>query len=270
MNQDISAFIMGTCDPQRLKWLKLSIDCLDSQSFPFSKKILVIDQFGGLTLPKQERDYFEQNGWNVLVYSEGGGRDGFGRAICMLKALEHVDTEFIFYNEDDILVRMPDHVDVNSVLSRTIADKSCGMLSMNIGGSTHDFPRKKFGDLLNIQKNIILQNNKYICFLREEECASDWFVEFPALFVRKDILTQTIENTYGNGGLEIHITKKYFKLGLQNKHFKASLCKNNVFDVIDFYKHSFNYEMFETAKLTKLMDKNQGDISFNLSKIPEI
>jgi hypothetical protein len=261
---------MGTCQPERLEWLKYSVSFLDAQSFPFSKKHLIIDQFSGLTFPADMRADFESSGWNIIPYSVGGGRDGFGRAICMIDALKKIDSDFIFYNEDDILARMPRIDDVLSILDRLDGERRCGMLSMNIGGSDHDFPNKKFGDLLEIQNNALLTSKDYVAFKRLEHCASRWFVEFPGLFARRDMLLSILEPTFGNGGLEIHMTEKYFRSGFDKKFFKVSICKPNVFEVVDFYKSQFNPEKFESAKMIRLLDRNQGDALFNLNDIPEI
>lgn len=261
---------MGTCQPERLEWLNQSINFLDSQKFEFNTKYLVIDQFSGFSLPDNLRADFERAGWAILLYSVGGGRDGFGRAQCMMDALTKVKSEFIFYNEDDILARMPKKDDVLAILNRIDNGRQCGMLSMNIGGSDHFFPKKKFGDLLEVENNILLDAPEYIIFRRLEKCASQWFVEFPGLFIRKDMLLSILEPEFGNGGLEIHMTNKYFKLGIDKAMFKASVCKKNIGEVINFYKTQYNLEKFESAKMIKLLDKNQGDVQFNLDEIPPV
>jgi hypothetical protein len=267
---NIDAFIMGTCQQDRLVWLDKSVGFLDSQHFPFTNKYLILDQFDGHVLNQDLEERFKLAGWTVLKYSIGGGRDGTGRAQCMIRALEQVASDVIFYNEDDILVRMPDFNDIQKLLTTTINTRECGMISLNIGGSDHDFPNKKFGDLDNIKDRVVLNNSKYLSFIRDEARASRWFVEFPGLFIQKSLLSNILKPSFGNGGIEIHLTEEYFRQQMHERYFKCSVCKTNIYSVIDFYRNNFNLEMFETAKLIRLLDSNQGDVNFLLDNIPMV
>jgi PleD family two-component response regulator len=98
---DITAFIMGTCRPQRLAWLEQTMDYLDSQNFPFVKKILAIDEFDGFTFPKRLDDKFADRGWIIIIDSHKS------RVKSMDHAFELIDSEYVFYNEEDVMATMP-------------------------------------------------------------------------------------------------------------------------------------------------------------------
>lgn len=257
----ISAMILGTAD--RLKWLEQSLDFMDHQGFPFQQKLVSIYAKTIETVPEWLKPKLELAGWTVVFTDQN-------RAQAMIDALTQIQTQWVFYNEDDVLVRLPQPEHVKQVLEGWIGDRCCGMLSMNLGGSDHDFPRQKFGDLLDVKQNLQVEFEKYLCFLRDETKRSKWFFEFPALFVRSEILRMVLRPEFGNGGLEIDLTKQYFDLRLDEDFYKASICKKNIYEVIEWYKTNFSMEKFETAKMIRLLDPNQGDAKFKLEDLGEL
>lgn len=259
----VDCLILGINELQRLEWLDQSLEFLDAQKFPFNKKVVSIYGHGHHQIPLSLRSKLESKNWIIMLTS-------LPRSETMINCLQNLDSDYIFYNEDDVLVRMPDPDIVNGLLNASCDGRDCGMLSLNYGGSDHDFPRGKFGDLLDIDRNILLKTDKYVAFRRDEAKKSAWFCELPAVFFRRAVLKAILLPNQGNGGLEIHMTDQYFAQGLDKQFFKVSLCRPNVFDVIEFYKHDFNMEMFETAKFMRILDSNQGDAKFDLSKIPEL
>ena len=58
---------MGISPPQRLAWLKQTIDHMDAQLFPFEKKIVSIDQIRGHGVPSVLVRYFENKGWGSFI-----------------------------------------------------------------------------------------------------------------------------------------------------------------------------------------------------------
>lgn len=260
----IDCMIMGTCDPKRLRWLEQSLEFMDAQHFPFKTKHLVIDQLDDRKFPKDLYDKLLNRGWKIHTFSFKS------RAICMARVCEQISSQVVFYNEDDVLVKLPSFDHVQRVFGKDLDGRHCGMLSMTLGGSNHDFPNQKFGDLKDIKKNVFFEFKEYLVFQRDEAKRSLWFVEFPGLFINTELLKEIVKDDFGNGGLEIHMTNRYFDLQKDRQFYKASLCKKNVYDVIKWYETNFSYEMLETAKWIRILDENQGNAKFDLEKLPEL
>lgn len=171
-NPEITALILGICPLERLQWLRRSVDYLDSQNFPFVKKILAIDEFNGHKFPLEMKDYFESKGWIVLVDSHKS------RVASMDHAFSLIDSEYVFYHEDDVLATLPNIIDLMIVFSTTVSKRKCGMISMTLGGTQFD-PYSDIGDLKKMNENTLIQNDKYRIFVRLESYANAWFFEFP-------------------------------------------------------------------------------------------
>jgi len=253
---------MGTTKPQRLAWLAESLKYLDNQDFPFHEKIISIDKIGNNQLDSKIEGELQLRGWKIIKHTFAD------RGKCMRDALAQISSDFIFYNEDDILVKMPKYNDVHEAFDiRDLNGRTCGLLSFSLGGTKHDDGKKNFGDLADIKENILLEKEDYLVFKRLEEKKDDYFFEFPALFARKDIFV-SCANFAPLNSMEYDLTKAYFNQNFDSKYYKATICKHSIFDVLETYKHTYYRELKETAKLTRLLDENQGGIYWDLKKIP--
>lgn len=225
---EITAFLMGTAHPHRLSWLKENIDYLDSQNFPFAKKLLSIDQFNGHYIQESDVKLFESKGWIVLVDSYGS------RVASLSRALDNINTEFIFYNEDDVLSTMPKIDDLEKVFNTVVNGRMCGMISMTLGGIKFDASSKFIGDLKHINENVILSADEYDIFLRMEEYRNDVFFEFPGLFIRTEIFKRSHQEALViRGWIETALTSGYFSNGFDKIYYKASVCKKNALDILN-------------------------------------
>ena len=224
---DITCIIIGICHPHRLAWLKQNIDRIDSQNFPFKRKIVSVDQFDGYTIPCELRDYFVSKGWDVFV-------DNFkSRNMSMCRAAADVGTEYIFYNEDDVLVKLPSSTDVQAVFNHNINDRQCGMLSLTLGGGGYDGVKGVWGDLARANENTILENESYRIFVREEMSNDGYFFEFPGLFVRTKLFSECLLASQKNmRGIENGLTTTYFTGEYYKKYYKCSLGRTNLVDVL--------------------------------------
>lgn len=246
---------MGICPPIRLQWLKQNVDYLDSQNFPFVKKIIAIDQFHGNTIPLDLVNYFQSRGWNVLVDSHRS------RARSMDHAFSQIDSEYIFYNEDDVLSTMPNILDLSKVFDTIIDERECGMISMTLGGTQFDPSRdddnhKFIGDLKHMNRNTILENNDYRIFRRMEEYANAWFFEFPGLFIRTNLFKTCHERSKQiHGQIEQALTTAYIDQGFMEKYYKCSIAKINAFDLLKINPMSVNPD----CRLLSNLDINQGN-----------
>tara|TARA_R100000664_G_scaffold31141_1_gene44462 strand:- start:17310 stop:18083 length:774 start_codon:yes stop_codon:yes gene_type:complete len=224
---DITAYIMGISPPQRLLWLKNTIDYMDSQQFPFKKKIVSIDQVGGDTVQSDLVEYFESKGWVVLIDNHQS------RVLSMNRAFEMIDTDLIFYNEDDVMAKLPKYEDVKNVFENRINGRECGMLSMTLGGTQYDAASGNIGDLRHMEENTILANEEYRIFLRMEQFKNTYFFEFPGLFVKTDLFKECHFNPLQKGiQIEQSLSLTYLAKGFESKYFKASLCKKNALPIL--------------------------------------
>lgn len=253
---NITALILGICPPQRLLWLKQSVNFLDKQNFPFVKKIIAVDEFRGYKMPHKLKQYFESKGWLVLVDSH------MSRTKSMDHAFSLIDSEYIFYNEDDVMATMPRIEDLTKIFTEIKdARRTCGMLSLTLGGSKSHFPKNKYGDLNKVKDNILLQNDDYLVFKRLEKDRNDWFFEFPALFIKTDLFRlchSRAKKTFPGMQVEMGLTKAWFKEKLEKKYFKCSLCKYEILNIVC----DKPLEVFHNARLISCLDPNQGASPF--------
>jgi hypothetical protein len=248
---DISCFYQGICHPQRIDWLKENITHLDKQNFPFKKKFLMIDEFNGHTFPLDYKLELESNGWDVRVYQFKS------RSRVMDELLKLVDTEYIFYNEDDVAVNMPNIDDLDKVFNMDVDGKKVGLVSLNLGGTNMNLSQRFIGDLANIEKNTLLKNDKYTMFFRDEAGRSNYFIDFPGLFIRKSVLRNCLDGTVKRAQIEAGLTAAYFKLGMENTFKKVSICLNTGIDIINNTPEIITKE-WHNCRLLDNLDPNQG------------
>lgn len=252
---DITAFIMGTCRPQRLEWLEQTLDYLDSQNFPFVKKILAIDEFDGYTFPQNLREKFNSRDWLILIDNHKS------RVGSMLHAFKNITSEYVFYNEEDVMATLPDIEDLEFLFKKhQIDDRSCSMVSLTLGGSNNHFPAGEYGDLKDVKDNIIFHTKDRICFQRLEEKRNDYFFEFPGLFVNTVIfrtcLSFATKHFHGKA-IEEGLTLSYFHLGFDQSLYKASIAKDNLEEIIETNPYAFINE----CRLLTNLDPEQGNSS---------
>lgn len=253
---NITALILGICPPQRLKWLKQTVDHMDKQKFPFVKKIIAVDEFRGYKMPSRLKKHFEENGWLVLVDSH------MSRTKSMDHAFSLIDSEYIFYNEDDVQVNLPRIKDLSTIFRDTkVKNRECGMLSLTLGGSTSDFPKNKYGDLNLVHENILLEKKDYLVFRRLEKKRDNYFFEFPALFIKTDLFKichETAKKKFTKKQVEMGLTKAWLKEKIDKKYYKCSLCKKDILHIVGDHP----LEILMKSRLIKTLDPNQGSSPF--------
>lgn len=248
---DVTAFIMGTCRPQRLEWLEQTIDYLDNQNFPFVKKILAIDEFDGYAFPQNLKKKFNSRDWVVLIDNHKS------RWKSMVHAFQHIKTTHTFYNEEDVMATLPNIRLLSEIFDTIVNGRMCGMVSMTLGGSTNHFPAGEYGDLKDVWVNFIHQEENQIVFRRLEEKRNDYFFEFPGLFantvVFRTCLSCAIKNFHGKS-IEEGLTAAYFHLGFDESFYKASIAKSNLPHIIETNPDAFIKE----CRLLENLDPEQG------------
>jgi hypothetical protein len=229
---NITAFLMGIAHPQRLNWLKQNIDNLEEQNFPFYRKIVAIDQFNGHFVPESLVTYLKDKGWEVLLDTHRS------RMLSTDRVLNIVDSEFLFYNEDDVLSLLPKIEDLETVFNTEVNGRKCGIISMTLGGTNFkpeimDGNHKFIGDLKHINDNIILSCDNYDFFRRMEEYRNEFFFEFPGMFIKTEIFKKSHERAKNIGGqIETALTSGYFNNGFDKIYYKSSVCKKNSLSIL--------------------------------------
>jgi hypothetical protein len=223
----ITAFIMGIAHPQRLEWLRQTLNYMDMQNFPFEKKIVSIDQFSGHVAPPQLVEELQSKGWVVLLDSHRS------RILSMERAFGEIDTEYIFYNEDDVMAHLPRAEDLEYVFKARIDGRECGMISMTLGGTQYDAPTQNLGDLKFMHDNKIMESEEYIIFRRLEEYKNAWFFEFPGLWIKTKLFKDCHARARGTGKqIEEGLTRAYFDASYEEKYYKSSICTKNALSIL--------------------------------------
>lgn len=249
---EVTAFVMGICAPERLKYLNDTLTYMDSQNFPFKKKILAIDEFGGHTFPREMKFHFENKGWTILIDSHRS------RKLSMDHAFQHIDTEYVFYNEDDVQVTLPNIEDLNKIFAKTkVNDRECGMISLTLGGSISHFPANEYGDLNLVKDNVLLENDNYLIFRRLEEKRNDFFFEFPALFIKTKLFKEchrVATKFFSGQQVEMGLTSAWFSSFQNEKYYKCSLAKKDIYGIVC----DDPLTVFKKSRLIECLDPQQG------------
>ena len=253
---EVSAFIMGICHPQRIKFLNESLNYLDKQNFPFKQKVLAIDEFGGHTFPNEFKMELESRGWTILIDNHRS------RTKSMDHAFNIITSDYIFYNEDDVKATIPKIEDLTKIFNNTkVGNRECGMISLTLGGSSNHFPANEYGDLKEIKNNVLLQNNDYLIFRRLEEKKNDYFFEFPGLIIKTKLFKEChriAKKFFVNEQIERGLTKAWFSSMLNDNYYKCSVAKNNIYEIID----TSPADSTAKCRLLENLDENQGSSPF--------
>ena len=257
---EVTAFIMGICLPNRLDWLKRTIDSCDLQNFPFTRKIIAIDQFLGYTFPENLKDEFTKKGWDIIIDSHQSRS----------KTMDHIlniDTEYLFYHEDDVIINFPTFEDVKKVFDINVDGRQCGIISLTVGGSDWIVKDNNYGDISLINENILLENDNYLFFKRLEAYKNDFFFEFPGLFIRTDLFKKchtTVKNNNQPVGIEAGLSNAYFENNIHKDFFKCCVVKPGFLEAL---RGNVGVAM-SNFRLLHNLDKNQGSQSFNGTHYP--
>lgn len=244
----ISALIL--CTAKRLKYLDDCINSLNSDFF--DQKILSIDEFGGYKFPNELKEKYQNQGWEIVIDNH---QSKLG-SLC--NSIDKVKTDYVFYQEDDIVVNLPDKNFILSQLDTIYSDRKCGWISLNLGGASTDLSNRVYADLIRCEENKILENQDYFTFMREEEVKNDWFFEFPSIFIEKNLFKgfldiMKLRGLHDNYSVEQNLTKIWFEFNSHKNYYKCCLAKHNL-------KQTLLDSPMKTMELSSLMiplDPNQ-------------
>lgn len=265
----IDCILLAT--PKRIEWLNESIKSIDLLRFKFNKKILSLDLIDDNNLDYSFLSEIEKNGWIVDIVKFKNKHLSFKHALNISNA------EYIFYTEDDIVINFIPS-DIIDILNLEYDNKKCGILSFNLGGSLLRYPQA-FGDMDSISERIIYKKDNTISFVRDINKRNNFFVEFPAMFMKKDLLMELlIDPIIGNNFIESELSNRFFLGNNHNLYYKQCMCYDKIIKIMDFLIKNKNLPvhdadlLIEGSKFYKLLDPNQGGYvgGLDLNKIEYI
>jgi hypothetical protein len=232
----------------RQQFLKQTIESLNNQTI-FSEKMILV--FGTQNLLADIKELLESTNW-IIEYQNTTRLESFKYAVNKL------DADFIFYTEDDI-----EHMQLPEKIVEYLVPE-CGLLSLNLGGSTCDYPHS-LGDLrigLDYVFDLFGEDQEYCVHKRDLEKRNNYFFEFPCLFMNKTLLNKMIPFMYPTNDIERVLTNIYLNFP---EYYKLSICKSEFIDQLNWWKDipDFPYRM-EKAKLYRILDPKQGGVDWNL------
>lgn len=242
--------VLVLCTAKRLKYLDACINSLDSNYF--DQKILSIDEFGGHKFPNDLKEKYQNQGWELAIDNHQS------KLGSLINSLDKVTSDFVFYQEDDITVNLPDKNFILTQLDTIYTDRQCGWISLNLGGALTDLNNRVYADLIRCEENKILRTEEYFSFLREESVKNDWFFEFPSIFIDKNIFQKNLSimkdlGLYDNYSVEQNLTKIWFKNNMDTQYYKCCVAKNNLKEVL----LNTPDKVIELSSYINILDPNQ-------------
>ena len=233
---NFSCFIIGTTLSHRVENMLTTLKTIDSNNFPFNIKILSLDDFGeGVRVDIEE--YAKLNNWLILNEPKKGMVQN------QLKALNNIESEWVLYCEDDVMVeKLPTIKQIEFLLNN---NNKVGMISLTGGGYNADvINHDKILD--NIKNDVIKVGDDDIFWFRDPSLHNAWFFEFPTMFVRTNIFKDCINTSLSNfksTQIEKSYTKSYFHLRYHNKYDRYTWTRN------------FNNHLNYSENVLSLLDK---------------
>ena len=219
MNVDL--LILGICNITKLSYLHKALSNLDKSNFKFNKKILAIDEFDGLKFPEVFKTQYTNTGWSILIDQHKS------RNKSLIHGIEEAESEWIFYSEDDIIVNIPKSLNFDDLMKESDG-RSPGIISFSFGGTAVNLAENDVKDMAFAEENEIYSNDEYFAYRRIELMRDNYFFEFPAVFVRKDLFLQCLDhasNKYRQYQIEQALSLAWFELNLHKKFYKTSILK---------------------------------------------
>lgn len=231
-----------------------SLAALDNCKFPFARKVLAAaERKPNFLMPTELLPWLEDRQWEVMT-------DQYcSRTKTLEDFLVTVDTQWVFLSEEDVAIHEMPHAQIlGFVAGANYGRNQYGVISMNLGGSTFETNGSDLGDLGDYEDRIICrQKNEIIFFRRDEHRRNRFFLSFPAVFIRTDILRQCHEYAKRKlGGMQIEeaLSEAYFALGMQDQYKKATIVRDRIGSTI----WSDPAKLDQNCLLYSCLDPNQG------------
>jgi len=219
----IDCIVVGTTIVSRKRNLLEALESIDNKAPTnlLSHRLISIDDFGeGVT--EQDKEAFKKYKFDYFVEKRRG------MVVSLRQALDKVSSEWVLYCEDDLTLRwLPTMEDFTKALAVDFGDRTCGILGLNVGGYSPQH-LLEIDKVFNDRTQYTMLSNEWCAMKRHEQYRNNFFIDFPATFMRTDLLKMCIdkcvEDSHGRE-IEHGITQAWFDLELDKKFFKLSLLK---------------------------------------------
>lgn len=218
MNMD--CVVIGTNLKNRFENLKKCTEFLDK--YNFIVKNLTIDDFVENT--QQNFSSFEEKKWNVLIHERKGI---FGN---LVEGSKNFVSDWVFYCEDDVSVeRIPTSEEIEQIQKLKSDGREIGAILLMFSGMEQGRNIDELNDYLKSDKSYKELSPETKVFLRQEKFKNDYFITFPVIIFKREILQQLIEYIKNNKkGVQIEqaFSQAWFETEIYKKYFTVSYIKN--------------------------------------------
>ena len=217
---------------RRLNMVEDAIRSIDKYGFDFDKKIISVDCID----PSGDISFFNRfKGWEI-VFNRGNkeGLNGHQK-----KALQHIDTDYLFYFEDKLKVlRLPSKEKIEKIMEGF--EYICFNMHM-----TENFcePPDNIVDYIN-QKNNYKKIGCDLFLIKSPELSDDYYLNFPACIVKtnmfKKLQSLALKN-YPDLPVEVSINKIWLKYYRDKKvaiYVQPDTISKRPMNLMDFFYQS--------------------------------
>lgn len=212
--------VIGTNLKNRFENLKKCTEFLDK--YNFIVKNLTIDDFVENT--QQNFSSFEEKKWNVLIHERKGI---FGN---LVEGSKNFVSDWVFYCEDDVSVeRIPTSEEIEQIQKLKSGGREIGAILLMFSGMEQGRNIDELNDYLKSDKSYKELSSETKVFLRQEKFKNDYFITFPVIIFKREVLQQLIEYIKNNKkGVQIEqaFSQAWFETEIYKKYFTVSYIKN--------------------------------------------
>jgi len=218
MNMD--CVVIGTNLKNRFENLKKCTQFLDKYNFTI--KNLTIDDF----VENTEKNFssFKENGWNVLTHERKGI---FGN---LVEGSKNFVSDWVFYCEDDVSVeRIPTNEEIEQIQKFKSDGREIGAILLMFSGMEQGRNINELNEYIQSEKSYKELSPEAKIFLRQEKFKNDFFINFPVIIFKREVLQQLIEYIKNNKqGVQVEqaFSQAWFETEIYKKYFTVSYIKN--------------------------------------------
>jgi len=218
MNMD--CVIIATNLKNRFENLKKCTEFLDK--YKFNVKNLTVDDFVQNTA--KNFSCFKEKGWNVFIHERRGI---FGN---LVEGSKNFVSDWVLYCEDDVSVeRIPAIEEIEQIQKLKSGGREIGAILLMFAGMEEGRNVIELNEYLQSDKSYKELSPETKIFLRQEKFKNDYFINFPAIIFKRDILQNLIEYIKNNKQrvqIEEAFSQSWFETEMHKKYFTVSYIKN--------------------------------------------
>lgn len=218
---DASIVLLGCTAHGRVNAMVNLIESIENLKIPFKQKIITVDELGGNELPEVWIDNYRQRGWEVSVNPNKGMVNNLSNG------LELVKQDWVFYVEDDVLIhKLPTKEQFARMVHTEHSGRFPGIISYTYVG--YQFKRITYERLQEsvADSSQFKRVDEFLFWARDDSMNYGYHVEFPVTFFKADLMRKCVacaRRNFQKHFIESAMTQAWFKLGLDQQHYKATL-----------------------------------------------